>query len=278
MQPTMLLAQTYDASRGDHSHMANEFLLMLCGSGRHTVPSGTDSFGQGDLFFFPKGQVHQHELSRQAAGITLRVRDEAFVPDSQSDRQARSRLNFFKRQAFLGRARVPLTAATAAVVTPLFERAVEEDNGRPPGYRCVLKGLAFQILVVLGRDEECGFRFPDSSAAEGIIRVLEYLDRDSAPSASVAEMAELACLSRSHFHAMFKQTTGTTLVEHQTRLRLARARRLLVNTGLDIRTIALECGFSGLGRFYAAFHKQVGMPPGAYRQAERQKRGVARRR
>ncbi len=66
---------------------------------------------------------------------------------------------------------------------------------------------------------------------------------------------------------VFQRAYGTTMVEYVTQLRIATAQQLLVTTERDILTVAYECGFGSLSRFYAAFKTVVGMTPRAFRES-----------
>jgi AraC-like DNA-binding protein len=83
-------------------------------------------------------------------------------------------------------------------------------------------------------------------------------------------MAQVACLSPNHFLRTFKQAFAQTPHQFVTQLRLARAKRLLVQTGLSVTEICATIGFESLGSFSSLFARRVGMSPEAYRRREMQ--------
>ena len=71
----------------------------------------------------------------------------------------------------------------------------------------------------------------------------------------------------------FKAEFGITIVEYITKMRMERAKSLLLSTGEPIRVIAAEVGFSDIEYFSRAFKKFYGVPPGEMRRSE----GIAKR-
>jgi AraC-like DNA-binding protein len=97
-------------------------------------------------------------------------------------------------------------------------------------------------------------------------RVTSRLLDDLAGDSSLAALAALCGLSRSHFVRAFKQTTGMSphhwLLVHRAR----RAKDLLRATRLPIAEIALECGFADQSHLTRVFSKAFGISPGAWRR------------
>jgi LacI family transcriptional regulator len=77
-------------------------------------------------------------------------------------------------------------------------------------------------------------------------------------------LAVLPC-SRRALENRFRASLGRSLHEEILRVRLARARRLLLETNLTVERIAGDCGFGSLQRFTAAFGAAEGTSPGAWR-------------
>jgi transcriptional regulator GlxA family with amidase domain len=199
---------------------------------------------------------------------SIRFRSESLVEASEPDRQARARLGFLRRRAHIGRHLVRLSARASALVRRLAAQAIAEDAGRLGGYRCVLKGIALQMVVVVAR--ELDFRWPDATASgSGIVDVLEMLEADPTQPVRVARVAARAGLSRSQFHAAFKKMTGTTLMDHVARLRAVVAQRLLTGTEMPVLDVCFESGFESVSRFYEVFRKMTGTAPAAFRRKHR---------
>jgi len=275
-RPQTLLAVTLDLAatggRPLHAHAANEFLLTREGRGTHRTHMGALPFRPGALHFFPRGQLHEHLPDEgPCRAVSVRFRDAALVAASEPDRQAQIRLAFLKRRAFAGRNELTLSASTAQRIETLFTQAVREDAARESGYKCVLKGIALHAIVLIGRDPKVGFTAGRPEPARGLVRVLETLNEDPSRPVTVTEMARLAGMSRSHFHAVFKAATGATLMEHVARLRFGMATHLLKSTEMPIVDVCYHCGFAGMSRFYDVFLRYGNRAPAAFRKHARQR-------
>ncbi|MEO1049852.1 MAG: helix-turn-helix transcriptional regulator [Bacteroidota bacterium] len=78
---------------------------------------------------------------------------------------------------------------------------------------------------------------------------------------TITKMAQIAELSTFHFSRMFKQTMGETPYQYVTKIKMLKAKELLIETGLPVIQIGLEVGFDNPGHFSRAFKKQFGYSP-----------------
>ena len=74
----------------------------------------------------------------------------------------------------------------------------------------------------------------------------------------VDELADQARMSVSTFHKKFKGTIGMAPLQCQKQLRLAEARRLMLNEGMCVTDAALEVGYESLSQFSREYRKMFG--------------------
>lgn len=82
---------------------------------------------------------------------------------------------------------------------------------------------------------------------------------------SVSDMAEHAGLSASRFSQVFRDRFGRPPHQFLLHLRIQRAQDLLQHTGLTMREISVQCGFSDVHHFAKTFKRLSGQTPGSYR-------------
>lgn len=82
---------------------------------------------------------------------------------------------------------------------------------------------------------------------------------------SLAETAELASVSPSHFQRRFSAELGESPTQYQRRLRLERGAALLLSTDARIIDIAVVTGFESHEAFTRAFGRHFGSTPTSYR-------------
>jgi len=94
--------------------------------------------------------------------------------------------------------------------------------------------------------------------------VAQHIDRHLFEPIALADLAEVAAMSRFHFERVFAGYAGETPLARVRRLRLARARQRLEQGGVkSILTLALECGYESPEGFARAFKQQFGVQPSA---------------
>lgn len=99
-----------------------------------------------------------------------------------------------------------------------------------------------------------------------IERAIECIWTRYHESLTVGDMASSAMLSKYHFCRTFSQITGVSPGRFLSAVRLYQAKRLLLNTTMNVTDISFAVGFNSLGSFTNHFTKSVGIPPGRFRR------------
>lgn len=86
---------------------------------------------------------------------------------------------------------------------------------------------------------------------------------------SLADIADSAILSRFHFCRIFRDATGVTPGRFLSAIRIYQAKRMLLNTGMNVTDIAFAVGYNSLGSFSNHFTDSVGVSPGRFRRISR---------
>ncbi|QEW07845.1 helix-turn-helix transcriptional regulator [Nitrincola iocasae] len=95
--------------------------------------------------------------------------------------------------------------------------------------------------------------------------LIDYIHDNIGNELALAELADLACLSKYHFARAFKETFRITPHSYVLKCRIEHASSLLKNTDLPISIIAEQCGFSSASRFSKVFSNLQGISPNQYR-------------
>lgn len=98
---------------------------------------------------------------------------------------------------------------------------------------------------------------------------MKYMQEHLNEEISRDDVAEVACLSPSHFSRVVKSSFGHSFTDLLARIRVDKARELLIRTEKSLIQICLECGFSDQSYFTKVFQKYVGRTPGDYRRFHR---------
>jgi AraC-like DNA-binding protein/ligand-binding sensor protein len=98
-----------------------------------------------------------------------------------------------------------------------------------------------------------------------IKRAKEFIVENQTEDISLGQVAKAVNTSTFHFCKMFKKATGLNFTEYVSRVRIEKARNLLLNPNLRISEIAYEVGFQSLTHFNRVFKKITGQSPTNYR-------------
>ena len=99
-----------------------------------------------------------------------------------------------------------------------------------------------------------------------MLRVLRYIHDNPAGDLSLDALAEVAAMSRFHWHRVFSAMMGETAAQAVRRIRLFRAACLLVQTDDTIAQVATKSGYPNVTSFTRAFSEKFKSSPAAFRQ------------
>ena len=91
-----------------------------------------------------------------------------------------------------------------------------------------------------------------------MLRVLAYIHANPAGDLSLDTLADVAAMSRFHWHRVFQAMTGETCAQATRRIRLHRAACWLVQTDDTIAQVAKRCGYPSAQSFTRAFSEAFG--------------------
>lgn len=91
--------------------------------------------------------------------------------------------------------------------------------------------------------------------------VLENVDNE----VSIEGIAKTLYMNRKYISEVFRQKTGELLIDYITRAKMARAARLLCESGRKTYEIALQLGYRDTEYFSRLFKKHMGFTPSEYR-------------
>jgi AraC-like DNA-binding protein len=95
-------------------------------------------------------------------------------------------------------------------------------------------------------------------------RSITYIENHFSEKITTEGLSEIAGVSRSHYSILFKQLTGFPPNEYLSRLRVHRAKELLISGTASLREIALKVGYKDEFYLSRRFKQQTGESPSGY--------------
>ena len=163
---------------------------------------------------------------------------------------------------------VAFSQATVARARPI----IETIPTRPPADRLL---RLMEVLTLLASDAAAepiaspaaDRRTIASPDQERVARVLDHLHAHYRERIGIDTLADVAALSPSGFHLLFRRHTRLTVTEYVAELRIGQACALLVNSHQPIAAIADEVGYANLANFNRQFRALKQMTPREFRRS-----------
>jgi AraC-like DNA-binding protein len=162
-------------------------------------------------------------------------------------------------------------------VTPLDPRMLDAvirllEAVTDPLDRRILAPAACREIVYLAlrRDQGDLLRLVvrQQGRSPGVARALHYIHRHLDQHLDVATLARAAGMSASSLHHGFKRATALTPIQYLKRMRLDRARQMMMDEGSQAAEAALRVGYESASQFSRDFKRLFGLPPRRYLESQ----------
>ena len=100
-----------------------------------------------------------------------------------------------------------------------------------------------------------------------IARAKRFISQNQDGALCLATVAKAVNTSTFYFCKLFKRATGLTFTDYVARVRIEKAKILLLDSNRRVSEIAYEVGFQSLTHFNRVFRKIVGRSPSNYRRS-----------
>lgn len=145
-----------------------------------------------------------------------------------------------------------------------LNKVVEAYRQASPQRQTETSGI---LLILMSRfmaaDEESALLHQEESWFH---RCLAFVQENLGEDLNIAQLADIACMSKDHFIRCFKQKMHTTPLAYILQLKMRRAQHLLLTTDLSVKEIAHRFGIVNPSYFCRLFKSHTGKSPLIYRK------------
>lgn len=99
-----------------------------------------------------------------------------------------------------------------------------------------------------------------------IEKIKNFTERNCFKKTVLKDVAQAICLSPKYLSRIFKQNTGTSFSEYKLKIKMEKAKTLLVKTGYNVNQVSDKLGYANAESFIRQFKKLTGNTPTEYRK------------
>jgi AraC-like DNA-binding protein len=250
-----------------HSHDYLEVALCLEGTGTFRFGQRAYEIRPGDVFLIDNLEAH---VAHADPGVKLRLLLALFLPELIAAPGCRPFDSAYLAPFGGGVApRIPFDSALATELRPILFELKAAAEGRHPSDRYLVDANLRRFLSVVIRhrgDEPAHTELTAGDAQQQLQPALAFVADHYRESITLDQIAETMHVSSSRARHVFKEATSVGFKEYVTKLRLAEAKRLLLNSKVNICEVASAVGYTNIHQFYKVFHRYTRMSPADYRR------------
>lgn len=246
-----------------------EMVYIKKGSVVFEISGEPVSLGPNDIIIIKPRQYHKFIVkSKISEFIVLNFTFENQQNEGISDIPLEDFLNFVKGKE--SGAYITLKVSQKNEIITILNRILVERQSNDIGSEFLNYLLILELFVLISRalkmEWENSIKNKSPKLKELIHAAVNFINNNFERDISLGDIARYVFLSPSYFTRAFKEEIGTSPINYLLRVRIERAKELLVETDEKVGEIALSVGFSNQQRFNELFKKHTGMTPLKYRK------------
>lgn len=255
-----------------------ELLYLKEGTTRITIEEKVYDGKPGDVFIFRPHQRHTIECLNNFPVIQPHVHFDlqyhedyrqvfvSYGPDSQMTNEQKALFRPDILDQFYPQLPSRIHLRTPKIFEEYLFNLINEYNTPSVFSQVRLQWQFMRLFDLYLAEVGYSLHVESHTNTESIVsRMKMYLDNNTARHVSLNDLSELVHLDKSYIVRLFRQFYGETPVAYHQRIRITRAKNMLMYTNLSITEIAINTGFSSIHDFDRVFRKVDGSAPSTYR-------------
>lgn len=143
-----------------------------------------------------------------------------------------------------------------------FKRLTQCWSEKQPGYEFISRTLLQQLLIAIYQN----ITKQDKNYANSlkVNKIIKHMQKNLSNKITLTELAKIANLSPTYLAKIFKETTDYSVIEFFNKLKIDKAKDLLIENNKKIKEVANTVGFSDEFYFSRIFKQIEGISPSEY--------------
>lgn len=157
-----------------------------------------------------------------------------------------------------------LTASGGSATADLMLHLIERDHGYDLSI-AVADQMVYNAVRESTASQRISFQARNGVRNRHLARAIAIMQRRLDEPMQTSEIAAELGISTRQLERLFATHLNISPRRYQVEMRLDRARRLLVQTEMNVTEVALACGFGNFSHFSRSFRNAYGIPPSSQR-------------
>ncbi|WP_100486894.1 AraC family transcriptional regulator [Sporolactobacillus pectinivorans] len=147
-------------------------------------------------------------------------------------------------------------------IEELFKALVDRWDAKQPGYEFTTQTLLQQLLIATAQNIEKHNR--NYSISLKMERIINYMHQRINNKVTLTELSDLVQLSPAYLSRTFKDTTGCSVIGYFNKIKIDKAKELIIERNKKIKEVAQVLGFADEFYFSRLFKKMEGISPSEF--------------
>ncbi len=234
----------------------HELILITGGRGNITIDQKSYSIRGGMLFYIWPDVLHSVEFETEKSESLLSVHFSCARVDLN---EGRWNIQNLAEQLW------PHPAQEIQDYYPIydgFKRLVDTWNAKLPGYEFFSKACLQQLFTAIYQNT--GKENRNYGASIKVEKVINFMHQNINTRVNLTEVSEMVELSPPYLSRVFKETTGYSVIEYFNKIKIDKAKELIIEGDRKIKEIAGILGFKDEFYFSRIFKQIEGVSPSKF--------------
>ena len=147
-------------------------------------------------------------------------------------------------------------------IADIFNKLVDCWYAKLPGYEFITKTLLQELLIAIYQNIKKQNR--NYSTSLKVEKIIQYMHQNINNRISLSELSEITQLSSAYLSRSFKEITGYSVIEYFNKIKIDKAKELIIEGDKKVKEIAQVLGFTDEFYFSRIFKKVEGISPSEY--------------
>ena len=239
--------------------------FILSGSGQVIINDQSYPITPGAIYLVHPQAVTTYNINGEKLELYNILFDKSFMGnDLEMLKDERDFFAIFSNQISTNLNPLLYIQSTDKTLRNLISNMYKEYQNKDANYKVYLKLKLIELLILMQRSGNKKLR--EFNRHELVSYINHLLESDYQNNISLQSLAQKVGLSPNHLCTLYRKNTNTSIVQKLKKIRLQKAKKMLLDTNLTIYEICYECGFNDLSYFYRTFAEIYQCNPGDYRK------------